>query len=232
MQPHDDFDFEDRPGIPAPLPKGERVLWQGSPCWRALARRPFHVGTVALWFGALALFEVFWTLYQGLPLAGAAPGVAKCVLLGGAACAILALLAWLNGRVTIYTLTNRRLLIRFGVALQVTMNLPFTEIVAADLRLGKDGTGDIPLGLRESCRVGYAVLWPHVRPWRFTRPEPMLRAVPDAERAAELLAAAMRAEAARGDAGTTMSGRTVPARVTPAPGGARASTGGAVAGVS
>ena len=195
MQPHDDFAFEDSPGIPAPLPPGERVLWQGSPDWRVLAHRPFHVGTVAIWFAALAVFEVVSALSQGLPFAAAVPGVVKCAFLGLSAAGILALLAWLNARVTIYTLTNRRLLIRFGVALQITMNLPFTEIVAANLRLGRRASGDIPLALRDSRRVGYAVLWPHVRPWRFARPEPMLRAVPNAERVAKLLAEAMREEA-------------------------------------
>ena len=82
------------------------------------------------------------------------------------------------------------------MALQITMNLPFGEIVSADLRLGRRATGDIPLAVRDTRRVGYAVLWPHVRPWRFTRPEPMLRAVPGAERVATLLATAMREEAA------------------------------------
>ena len=191
-QPHDDFAFEDSPGIPAPLPPGERVLWQGSPDWKALALSPFHARKVALWFGAIALFEVLWTLGHGEALGMALPGLARTAALGAVAVGVLATLAWLNGRVTIYTLTDRRLLIRFGVALQITMNLPFTQLLEANVRVGRDGIGDIPLALRDASRVGYIVLWPHVRPWHLTRPQPMLRAVPNAAHVATLLGTAMR----------------------------------------
>ena len=194
-QDHDDFAFEDRPGIPAPLPAGEALLWQGSPDWKALAIGPFHARKVALWFVAIAAFELLWTLSRDLPLAGAVPGVAKTLALGAVAVGVLVLLAWLNGRVTIYSITTRRVLIRFGVALQVTMNLPFVQVREANVALGRDGVGDIPLALRDTRRVGYLTLWPHVRPWRIAAPEPMLRSVPDAARVAALLGAAMHAAA-------------------------------------
>ena len=104
---------------------------------------------------------------------------------------ILVLIAWLTARVTIYTITSRRVLIRFGIALQVTMNVPFAEVLGADVKEGAGGIGDIPLQVVSTRRVGYAVLWPHVRPWRVARPEPMLRAVPDVERVAGILVGAM-----------------------------------------
>jgi hypothetical protein len=44
---HDDFAFEPVPGLPAPLPKGERILWQGSPRWQSLARTAYYVNIVA-----------------------------------------------------------------------------------------------------------------------------------------------------------------------------------------
>ena len=189
---HDDFAFEDSPGIPAPLPPGERVLWQGSPNWRTLALGPFHARKVALWFGAIAVVELLWSLVHGAGVGAALPGMVRTVLLGAVAIGILVALAWLNARVTIYTITDRRVLIRFGVALQITMNLPFAEVLEANVRVGADGIGDIPMVVRDTRRVGYVVLWPHVRPWRLARPEPMLRAVPDAARVATLLGAAMR----------------------------------------
>ena len=34
-----DFNFEPQPGLPAPLPQGEDLLWQGSPDARLLARQ-------------------------------------------------------------------------------------------------------------------------------------------------------------------------------------------------
>jgi len=193
MHGHDDFAFEPSPGIPAPLPEGEHVLWQGKPDWRTLARSPFHVRAVGLWFGALGAFELLRALIGETTLAAALPGIARTLGLGVVAVAILATIAWLTGRVTIYTITDRRLLIRFGIALQVTMNLPFAEVLGADVRRDRDGIGDVPLQVKSTRRVGYAVLWPHVRPWRISRPEPMLRAVPDVDRVAALLVEAMHA---------------------------------------
>jgi hypothetical protein len=33
--PQDDFAGEPIPGLPADLPEGEKLLWQGSPGWRS-----------------------------------------------------------------------------------------------------------------------------------------------------------------------------------------------------
>ena len=193
MDGHDDFAFEPSPGIPAPLPPGEHVLWQGKPDVRALVRSPFHVRAAALWFAALAALELVRVPLGDVTLAAALPGVAATLGLGAVAVAILVLIAWLTARVTVYTITTRRVLIRFGIALQVTMNVPFAEVLGADVRAGRDGVGDLPLKVVDTRRVGYAVLWPHVRPWRLRRPEPMLRAVPDVERVAGILVDAMHA---------------------------------------
>ena len=36
-----------------PLPEGERVLWQGAPSWRGVARRTLHTRKIAGYFAAL-----------------------------------------------------------------------------------------------------------------------------------------------------------------------------------
>jgi hypothetical protein len=41
------------------------------------------------------------------------------------------------------------------------------------------------------------VLWPHARPWYFSPPQPMLRAIPDAAKVAGILASALNAAVAR-----------------------------------
>ena len=48
----------------------------------------------------------------------------------------------------------------------------------------------MPLRLKGNDRLAYTHLWPHVRPWRFAHPEPMLRAVPEAAKTAATLSAA------------------------------------------
>jgi Bacterial PH domain len=118
-------------------------------------------------------------------------------MFGAAAMAILWLIAWGYARTTVYTLTDKRLVIRNGIALPVTMNLPFGRVDGVSLRLFSDNSGDIPLILNKADRVPMVLLWPHLKPWRFTRPEPMLRSVPDAVHVASLLTAALKGQPVR-----------------------------------
>ena len=66
---------------------------------------------------------------------------------GASAIALLALLAWLSSRTTLYVVTSRRLVMKVGVALPVFFNLPFSQIASASLRVYSDGAGDIPVAL-------------------------------------------------------------------------------------
>ncbi|MCS6987807.1 MAG: photosynthetic complex putative assembly protein PuhB [Sphingomonadaceae bacterium] len=182
---HDD---EPIPGLPARLPPGERILWQGRPDWWRLARSAFHLRAVALYFA-------FWFVL-GLS-GGTASGLVMTLAAGAAGVGILALLAWAMARSTLYTITNRRVVLRFGVALPLCVNLPMVKVASARLDLKSDGSGDIALELTPDQRAGYLTLWPYVRPWRFARPEPTLRAIPDVRLVAELLARAL-AEAVPG----------------------------------
>ena len=53
MTPHHEHEFEAAPGLPEPLPAGERILWQGAPDWRALAVHVFHVRKLAAYFAGI-----------------------------------------------------------------------------------------------------------------------------------------------------------------------------------
>ena len=79
---------------------------------------------------------------------------------------VLALMAWLNARASLYTLTNRRVVMRIGVAIPVSFNLPFKRLAEANLRLHADGTADIALTLSHPDRIAWLHLWPHARPFR------------------------------------------------------------------
>lgn len=189
-----EHDFEARPGLPEPLPPGEQLLWQGAPDWRLLARHAFHARTLAIYFavilalrlvtqwaetgsGVQALLATLWLL----PLAALAVGMA-------------CLMAWLASRTTVYTLTDRRVVMRVGIVLTLTFNLPFKRVESAALhrlqRQAGDGSGDIALTLSAGNSIAYAHLWPHARPWKLARTQPMLRALPDAAAVAGLLTAA------------------------------------------
>jgi hypothetical protein len=180
-------------GIDEPLPPGEQLLWQGMPDWRALARRALHVRSLGVYFVALVAWRVAAAAGDGEPIAAAAVSVIWLAALGLAAGGMLGLLAWASARTTTYAITSRRIVMRIGVALPMTVNLPLREIESASVRAYPDGTGDLPLRLRGDVRIAWLHLWPHVRAWRLARPEPMLRAVPEAQRVADILAAAARA---------------------------------------
>ena len=105
--------------------------------------------------------------------------------------AMLTGLAYLSARTTVYTVTNKRLVMRIGMALPVTINLPFSQIDGASLRLFANGSGDIPLKVTAKERVAYLLLWPHARPFHFAHPQPCLRCIANADDVAGLVAAAL-----------------------------------------
>lgn len=186
-----EHDSEPVPGLPEKLPPGEHILWQGAPTWRSLARRVFHVRKLAAYCVLLMSWRLVADLSDGATMADAAVSVLWLLPLLPAALGLPALLAWLYSRTTLYTITNRRVVIRYGVALPMSLNIPFKIIDSAALRQYGDGTGDIPIALSGPDRIAYLHLWPHARPWRLARTEPMLRCVPDAAQVAEILGRAL-----------------------------------------
>lgn len=176
-------------GLPSALPAGETVLWSGAPDWRVLARSALHARKLAAYFAVLAL-------YAGLSQRSLGSfGVTMAV--GAIPVGFAALYAWIVSRSSVYTITNRRVVMHIGLALPVTLNLPHERIEAADLRAGSGGSGDLSLTLAGTDRFAYAVLWPHARPWRFSPAQPTLRGLADVAVPAQALARALAAVAAQ-----------------------------------
>ncbi|WP_081985150.1 photosynthetic complex putative assembly protein PuhB [Sphingomonas sp. 35-24ZXX] len=179
-------EYDDEPvrGLPGELPEGEALLWQGSPDWRLLARSAFFTRIVGLYFAALVVLAIY---------NGSTSGVIATMIAGALGIGLLMLYAWAVARTTVYTLTNRRVVLRVGVALNMCINLPLAKIGGANLRPLGPVEGDLALQLIGKHNLGYMVLWPHARPWKLSRPEPMLRALPDAAVVGERLARAVAA---------------------------------------
>lgn len=185
-----EHEFEPVRGLPEELPAGEQLLWQGSPDWKPLARRAFHLRKLVLYFAALVVLRLV-VMAGGTATAGAMLISALwMVLLGATAIGLLAVVAWLSARSAVYTITSQRVVMRVGIVLTLSFNIPFKRIAAAGLHLEADGSGDIPLTLSGEDRIAWLHLWPHARPWRLARPEPMLRSVPQAAEVAQVLATA------------------------------------------
>jgi hypothetical protein len=178
-----EYDHEPVRGLPGELPAGEAILWQGAPDWGTLVSSALHVRLVALYFAAIGI----WAVATGDgPSAGAIVASAALVL------GLAALFLYGVHRTTVYTLTNRRIVLRIGVALNKCINIPLAEIESADLKPLGGGRGSIVLHLKGMPRIGYLMLWPHVRSLRMLRPQPMLRAIPHAEALAQQLFDAVR----------------------------------------
>jgi hypothetical protein len=154
-----------------------------------MARRVFHVRSVSIYFALLIVVHFAVQTTQGGSLSAVALGSSWMLGLGLLAVGILSLLAFAYARTTVYTLTDKRLALRFGVAMPMMVNIPLSIITAADLRQFGDGSGDVILSLDQRKRLSYMMLWPNVRSWRVNPTQPALRSLADAEDFARKLAA-------------------------------------------
>ncbi len=189
MQIYPEHELEAVPGLPEPLPAGERILWQGAPDWWRLAIDAFHVRRIAIYFALMLVLQV---LLSWEPSASFVSNFAPLVLSASLALmglGLLSLAAWLSASTTMYTLTNRRVVMRIGIVLTVSFNFPLRWIAAAHL---KSDTGDIALELKTADRIGYLHLWPHARAWELKQPQPQLRSLSDAATVGALLHEAWR----------------------------------------
>lgn len=193
MQEHE---IEPIPGLPEKLPEGEGILWQGSPRWWSLTRRAMHLRLLALYFTVMVGWSVTSAVTSGASFAEAALASATSLGLALLCLSVLVVIGRALANASLYTITNRRVVLRVGVALPMTINIPFSAIESAAVKRHSDGTEDIVLTLSPAQKVAWLALWPHARPWRMGRAEPMLRAVPVTAGAAQVLARALAASAA------------------------------------
>ncbi len=173
-----EYDHEPVRGLPGALPDDEHILWQSAPDWKHLVKAALHIRLAAAYFAVIVIWAVSRSDFNT---------TIAVTILGTVVVALFTLFAWGVGRTTVYTLTNKRIVLRVGVALNKCVNLPLSEIETANLKMLADGHGNIVLDLKGMPRLGYIMLWPHARSMRFVRPQPMLRAIPDARHVAAML---------------------------------------------
>ena len=165
---------------PAPPPVAvaaadDVVLWTGRPAWRGAVLRVWKLGWVAAWFTLLLADGArVAASAHAPPHAWAGEGrllAAAMVVLAGLA----GLAAW-TVRTTRYEVGLRAVTLRYGMALPATLVIPFSALEGVAARTHADGSGDVALRLKPGPAVPYLKLWPHARPWRLRRAEPMLSA--------------------------------------------------------
>lgn len=184
---HDDFEREPIPGLPAHLPEGEEIKWQGTTDQGAFAKHVLHRNKIAAYFVIVAVWKFSTTLYDGGTLQAA---LTNCAFMIGLGLIVMAIIWWFAravARTTVYTITNNRVVMRFGVALPVTFNYPFKQIISANVQSAGNDTGTIALAMKEHTKISWAILWPHARPWKFAKPEPAFRMVKDLNQVSQIL---------------------------------------------
>lgn len=174
-------------GISEPLPDGETVLWEGAPAPRTLATRVLHIRGIGVYFLLLGAAAVLWS-------GGSRPEIMARLAWLAVLAAIVVGMAWgyavLLHRTTRYTVTSARVVIQKGVAFPSVVNIPFQRIANAQTLRLKDGGGELAFELVPGARIGYTFLWPHARPWKLAQPQPMFRALPSLDEAAEAVQSA------------------------------------------
>jgi len=184
---HDDFKFEPVHGLPEALPADEHILWQGQPNALRLAKDAWGLNWIIGYFVVLAIWRVGVSSTQ-FPFTEAM-GHGIPFLVGAVIAALIVYgLAYVQAKSTVYTLTNKRVAMRIGAALTMTLNLPYVCIGNAQLGLRKSGLGTLTFEMIGDTRLSYLMTWPHVRPWYMTKTQPALRSIPNAEQVARIFA--------------------------------------------
>jgi hypothetical protein len=157
--------------------------------------RAFHLRKWAVYFAILIFWYAITAFTSDEGARAAAIGTLRMIGIALVPLLLAAVFAWATSRSTTYTVTDRRIVLSAGVALPMTINLPFSRIASASLVSWPDGSGSIAFALLPSERLAYLAVWPHARPWRMARPEPMLRCIAEANAVSAILARAMAASA-------------------------------------
>lgn len=189
---HDDFEVEPVEGLPERPPEGEEILWQGRPNWWQLTWESLSLPWVLGYFAVLALWR-FVSVVDQMPFSQAIAATLPFAVLCAIVVGLLCFVGYVQARCAVYTVTNRRVAMRIGAALTMTLNIPYTQMANAMLDLRKKGTGTIAFETMGDTRLSYILCWPHVRPWYINPTQPSLRCIPDAEKVAELIADAAQA---------------------------------------
>ncbi len=176
------------PGVEEPLPRGEKVLWQGRPDLASVAFRVLHLRALMAYWVLVTLGLVAFGAVDGRPLLADLAWMAVVAVVGTGL--ILAWAATIRATTT-YAITSRRVVLRIGIALPVVLNLPLDRIASVDLRKWGGEEGDVLMTPAAGDRFGWLLLWPHVRPWNLRDPLPALRAIPQAGEVGRLLADAV-----------------------------------------
>lgn len=180
-------------GVAHALPEGERLLWQGEPVPSLVAKHVFHRWLVVGYFVAVLGWWLVgaWGTVEAdafLPMLGMRLGLAALVL------GTVEFLARTVARTTVYAITSERLVLKIGMVLPMSINIPFSKVQNAAVGRFRDGSGQIVLTMVPGNRLAYIALWPHCRVFQINQPQPVLRGLANPDEVATILRDAVLAQ--------------------------------------
>ena len=208
--------------------RGERTLWTGRPAHARITGA--DAGFAVFLAGALVVLAFVYPL--GLR---GAPGIVKALgacTWGLVALQLLAVLAVLlvteprKGHRTVYEVTNYRVIVSWGPGADDATSVYLDQLDKPTVRPGQNGTGDVLLGAGSGDMPGWerwrAFLSPGMPGPPAGNPVTVLRAVPDAGQACQVIAEARRlmrdGEAGAPSPPARRAGPAVPGEIALAPG--------------
>ena len=111
----DDFAVEPIEGLPELLPKGEVILWQGRPNWLQLTIESLNLWWIIGYFGLLATWRLL-TVIDYMPLGTAISVIIPFLFIAAVAGLLLCIVGYVQAKATLYTITNKRVVMRIGAA--------------------------------------------------------------------------------------------------------------------
>jgi hypothetical protein len=204
-----EHEIEPVPGLPGRLPDGEFIVWQGQPELKTVMTRLLR----ARWFAVYFAIAALWSVAVGINNSESAWALLGRMTFIAVAAAIMFGLMFLYARAvaktSLYTLTNRRVVMRVGIAISASFNLPFKQIVGADFRVGNDGSGDVALTLKAGHGLSGSVFFPHQRGGLWRKLSPQMICLNEAKTVAEKLATQLRAYAPTSQETEALTGGSV-----------------------
>ncbi len=175
------------------LPAGERVLWQGAPDQRALARWFLRERWVLGFVALSAALGVADALRHDTGVMPRLIGVGTLsVILATVAMVAIRLLAWQIAKSSSYVITDRRVYFNIGIVLRADANVPYASVDRIDLLRRSDGSADLMVTLAGAKEIPWLLLFPHMS-WRgATRGRPTFRGLRTPQPAADAIIMALR----------------------------------------
>lgn len=162
------------------IPSGEEIHWYGRPDWKSLGYCCYGIKYLIIYL-LLSVLYTFVKMPVEFSLAAFVNHYIPYMLSGTVAGIILFILAFASAKHTCYVITDKRIVIRTGIALVFLLNLPFKNILSIDRQRLKNTRGNLAFTIQSKKRIPYFSCWPSVRGGSVLNPVPAFRSILDVQ---------------------------------------------------